>query len=611
MHVAQGLMKTELVNACIDNNCTFVFWVADIFAYINGKMCGDLEAIQKCGEYFIHVWKSCGMKIEQVEFLFAYPEINKQAEAYYRTVLDISRRFTISRIKKCATIMGKKEEQLCAAQLLYPIMQCSDPFFLKVRACQLGLDQRKVNMLAREYATATKRKNKPIVLSHHMMMGLVEGCGKASKSNPDSAVFMEDPPEEVERKIGKAFCPPKVEDNPVLDWLKNMVFLTDTPNFQAGGKDWNNYNDVEKAFLDGSLPEADLKGGLTNWLNQKLAPTHKHFEEDPDAKKLLEYLKEFKRKTAENPPPQGAVLKSIIEREKPKDAAFIMAPLARPKPTLGPMVSLLMQMKKATGDIVLCIPTWSSMVLNTMETNMGDWNKDLKKVTTFYDKLVKKLNQAEPELMKKVTIAYQHDSIASAASDYWYVAITAGQVLSVPTLIDRTPEQLESTGVSEVVSRLMFIADGLLSRCTTIVVDQDLAPLTECMKKICKDCGGGAPNVEVVKCELVQLTKLGGDAPADKRVIFLDDAKNIVAAKVKQAFCEPSNVEHNPLLTLAEQVIIPLEGKLDVPNHKVYTTDNWEEAKKEFAADTLTPQLLKQAMSAPVTALLDKLRWPK
>jgi hypothetical protein len=32
--------------------------------------------------------------------------------------------------------------------------------------CQLGMDQRKVNMLAREYCDATKRKNKPIILSH-------------------------------------------------------------------------------------------------------------------------------------------------------------------------------------------------------------------------------------------------------------------------------------------------------------------------------------------------------------------------------------------------------------------------------------------------------------
>ena len=58
------------------------------------------------------------------------------------------------------------------------------------------MDQRKVNMLAREYCefpdVKKKRKFKPIILSHHMLMGLKQGQAKMSKSDPDSAIFMED-----------------------------------------------------------------------------------------------------------------------------------------------------------------------------------------------------------------------------------------------------------------------------------------------------------------------------------------------------------------------------------------------------------------------------------
>ena len=36
--------------------------------------------------------------------------------------------------------------------------------------CQLGMDQRKVNVLAREYCDDIKRKNKPIILSHRMLL---------------------------------------------------------------------------------------------------------------------------------------------------------------------------------------------------------------------------------------------------------------------------------------------------------------------------------------------------------------------------------------------------------------------------------------------------------
>ena len=35
-------------------------------------------------------------------------------------------------------------------------------------------------------------KNKPIILSHHMLYGLKKGQEKMSKSDPDSAIFMED-----------------------------------------------------------------------------------------------------------------------------------------------------------------------------------------------------------------------------------------------------------------------------------------------------------------------------------------------------------------------------------------------------------------------------------
>jgi len=37
------------------------------------------------------------------------------------------------------------------------------------------MDQRKVNMLAREYSDSIQKQDKPIIVSHHMMMGLIEG----------------------------------------------------------------------------------------------------------------------------------------------------------------------------------------------------------------------------------------------------------------------------------------------------------------------------------------------------------------------------------------------------------------------------------------------------
>ncbi len=64
--------------------------------------------------------------------------------------------------------------------------------------------------MAREYCDDIKRKNKPIILSHRMMPGLLEGQEKMSKSDPNSAIFMEDSEPDVNLKIKKAYCPPQV-----------------------------------------------------------------------------------------------------------------------------------------------------------------------------------------------------------------------------------------------------------------------------------------------------------------------------------------------------------------------------------------------------------------
>ena len=50
------------------------------------------------------------MRMQNVKFLWASDEINKRPDEYWLMVMDIARRFPLARIKKCATIMGRKEE---------------------------------------------------------------------------------------------------------------------------------------------------------------------------------------------------------------------------------------------------------------------------------------------------------------------------------------------------------------------------------------------------------------------------------------------------------------------------------------------------------------------
>lgn len=302
MHIAQGVMKTINVNKLTSAGCTVKIWIADWFAQLNNKMGGDLKKIRTVGRYLIEIWKAVGMNLDRVEFLWSSDEINSRSHEYWPLVMDIARRNTLPRIIRCSQIMGRNEQdELTAAQIFYPCMQCADIFFLKADICQLGMDQRKVNVLAREYCDDIKRKNKPIILSHHMLPGLQQGQEKMSKSDPSSSIFMEDEEAEVNLKIKKAYCPPKVvEGNPCLEYIKYMVFpwfgkFEVVRNAENGGdKTFGNIEELIADYESGALHPADVKLALAKSINKMLQPVRDHFKNNSEARDLLKTVKNYR-----------------------------------------------------------------------------------------------------------------------------------------------------------------------------------------------------------------------------------------------------------------------------------------------------------------------------
>ncbi|MBN1800595.1 MAG: tyrosine--tRNA ligase [Candidatus Lokiarchaeota archaeon] len=310
IHIAQGLLRAINVNKLIRAGIKFKFLVADWHAAANQKFGGDLDVIKKVGDFFIEVWKACDMDLKNVEFLYASDLVKDPA--YWELVLKISINSTLKRVKRCTQIMGRSEsDKLYASQILYPIMQAADVFYLGVDICQLGLDQRKVNMLAREVAKSLDRP-KPISIHHHMLMGLLKPPDtdkkgvdrviqlKMSKSNPDSAIFMLDSTADIKRKINKAYCPPKlIEENPILEYCKYIIFeridtmLIERPEKYGGNIEYANYDQLEKDYADGKLNPPDLKPTVVKYLDQLLAPVREHFKKDDKARTLGEYVKKL------------------------------------------------------------------------------------------------------------------------------------------------------------------------------------------------------------------------------------------------------------------------------------------------------------------------------
>ncbi|MED6155034.1 hypothetical protein PIB30_001716 [Stylosanthes scabra] len=304
MHIAQGVMKAINVNKLTSAGCRVKIWIADWFAKLNNKMGGDLKKIETVGNYLIEIWKAVGMDLDggKVEFLWSSKEINARADEYWPLVLDIAQKNNLKRIIRCSQIMGRSEQdELTAAQIFYPCMQCADIFFLKADICQLGMDQRKVNVLAREYCDDIKRKNKPIILSHHMLPGLQQGQEKMSKSDPSSSIFMEDEEAEVNVKIKKAYCPPQiVEGNPCLEYIKYLVlpwfheFTVERSESNGGNKTFKTFEELTAAYESGELHPGDLKPALSKALNKILEPVRQHFKNDKNAKELLKKVKAYR-----------------------------------------------------------------------------------------------------------------------------------------------------------------------------------------------------------------------------------------------------------------------------------------------------------------------------
>lgn len=310
IHIAQGILRAININKMTKTGIKFKMLVADWHAMANNKMGGDLDKIQTVGKYFIEVWKASGMDLSNVEFVWASDMVKNPD--YWKLVLQIARTNTLNRFIRTAEIMGREESMdLTAAQIIYPCMQAADIFLLGAKITELGMDQRKVNMLAREVGHQLGYW-KPVVVSHHMLMGLGSPATetadkvartielKMSKSKPDSSIFMTDTLIDIERKINKAYCPEgDVHENPILEYCKYILFekfdiiKIERPQKFGGNLELHTYAELEKIYSEKQLHPQDLKQTVVKLLNELLQPVRDHFQNNPEAKALLEKVQSY------------------------------------------------------------------------------------------------------------------------------------------------------------------------------------------------------------------------------------------------------------------------------------------------------------------------------
>jgi tyrosyl-tRNA synthetase len=276
----------------------FKLLLADWFAWINNKMGGDLEKIRKVGEYFVEVWKAVGVPMDKVEVLWSSEIMD---EEYWKTVIAVAKNHNLRRTIRAMSIAGREGTmESPTAWVFYPSMQVADIFHLDVDICQLGKDQRRANVLAREIAPKISRK-KPVAVHHHMLMGLHAKSKdeKMSKSEPATCIYVHDSAGEIWEKIEKAYCPEKqVDNNPILDYTKHIIFKSfDSMEIRrkekyGGDITFYSYSELEQAYRDGGIHPLDLKKSISGYLDQLVAPIREYFEKNRKTRELYEFVRQ-------------------------------------------------------------------------------------------------------------------------------------------------------------------------------------------------------------------------------------------------------------------------------------------------------------------------------
>ena len=314
VHLGTGVICAYKIKDFVEAGIRYKAYLSTWHAWLNNKLGGDLELIRKSADLFRHSWIALGVPPDKVEFVYSdklYDDLD-----YWATVVRVSKNLTIARTRRTLEIAGRKEtEARMVSDFLYTPMQVADIFHMQVKICQLGIDQRKANVVARELGERLGFW-KPVCVHHSLLQGLSKpkvwpipegqekeapSSAKMSKSKPETCIFLYDTPEEIGQKMSRAFCPEKaVQFNPVLDITKHIIFR-EKPTLKierlakfGGAVEYQSFKELETAYTQGKLHPQDLKNAVAEELIQILEPVRRYFENNKEAKECLNIIKNAK-----------------------------------------------------------------------------------------------------------------------------------------------------------------------------------------------------------------------------------------------------------------------------------------------------------------------------
>ncbi|MCX6741770.1 MAG: tyrosine--tRNA ligase [Candidatus Pacearchaeota archaeon] len=250
--------------------------LADLHGALDNCPWDVLEKRYKYYEKVISmIFESVGVNLKNIEFVKGSTfELDKK---YFFDVLKMSTFATEHDCLKAASEVVKFGDNPKLAGLIYPIMQALDEEYLGVDIQYGGVDQRKIFMFARENLPKLGYKSRVEVMTP-LIPGLIGK--KMSASDEKSKIDLLDDEETVKKKINSAECVVGDIDNGILAFLKYVLmvvkkdsggkFVVERPEKYGGNLEYNNYEQIEKDFLDKKLHPLDLKNSTAKEINDLL-----------------------------------------------------------------------------------------------------------------------------------------------------------------------------------------------------------------------------------------------------------------------------------------------------------------------------------------------------
>jgi len=267
--------------------CKVKVLLADLHAALDNT---PWEVLDYRYEYYLKTIKYLreSIRVDKKDLDFVKGSDFQLKRAYVFDVLKMSSFSSLRDAKRAAAEVVKNMEgdKAKLSGLIYPIMQNCDEVYLESDAQLGGTDQRNTMVLARENLPKLGYKPRTEII-HKLIPGLIGE--KMSSSVEGGKIDLLDDEETVKKKMKKAECEEGKTNNGILPFVKYVLMtikkdkqeklVVKRPEKFGGNIEYEDYESLEKDFVEKKLHPLDLKNAVSEEINKILFHIRKHKEE--------------------------------------------------------------------------------------------------------------------------------------------------------------------------------------------------------------------------------------------------------------------------------------------------------------------------------------------